>query len=44
MRMRDPEEGILLFYSHLKETECRFNHRRDDLYHVILKLLRDKPI
>ncbi len=28
------------FYPHLKETEFRFNHRRDNLYHEILKLLR----
>jgi transposase-like protein len=33
-----------MFYYHLKETEFRFNHRRDSLYHVILKLLREKPI
>ena len=32
------------FYLHMKETEFRFNHRRDHLYNVILKLLRDKPI
>jgi hypothetical protein len=29
-----------IFYLHLKETEFRFNHRRDNLYHKILKLLR----
>ena len=33
-----------LFYCHLKETEFRFNHHRDSLYHVILKLLREQPI
>ncbi|MBS0588941.1 MAG: IS1595 family transposase, partial [Proteobacteria bacterium] len=27
-------------YLHLKETEFRFNHRRDNLYYHILKLLR----
>ncbi|MBX2850547.1 MAG: IS1595 family transposase [Phycisphaeraceae bacterium] len=32
------------FYLHLKETEFRFNHRRDSLYHVLLKLLREDPI
>jgi transposase-like protein len=32
------------FYLHLKETEFRFNHRRDSLYHVLLKLLRQDPI
>ncbi len=33
-----------MFYYHLKETEFRFNHRRDNLYPVMLKLLREKPI
>ena len=32
------------FYLHMKETEFRFNHRRDNLYQVVLKLLRRKPI
>lgn len=32
------------FYLHLKETEFRFNHRRDDLYKRLLKLLREHPI
>ena len=32
------------FYVHLKETEFRFNHRRDNLYLKILKLLRLKPL
>lgn len=32
------------FYLHLKETEYRFNHRRDNLYLEILKLLRLKPL
>ncbi|PTQ63743.1 hypothetical protein C8R26_1231, partial [Nitrosomonas oligotropha] len=27
-----------------KETEFRFNHRRDNLYHEILKLLRLNPL
>ncbi|NBQ70555.1 MAG: IS1595 family transposase, partial [Nitrosomonadaceae bacterium] len=27
-----------------KETEFRFNHRRDNLYHQILKLLRLNPL
>ncbi len=31
------------FYYHLKETKFRFNHRRDNLYLVLLKLLREKP-
>ncbi len=33
-----------MFYYHLKETEFRFNHRRDNLYHVILKRHQKKPI
>ena len=33
-----------IFYLHLKETEFRFNHRRDNLYRLLLKLLREKPI
>jgi transposase-like protein len=32
------------FYLHLKETEFRFNHRRDNIYLEILKLLRNKPL
>ena len=32
------------FYLHLKETEFRFNHRRDNLYLAILKLLRLNPL
>ena len=32
------------FYLHLKETEFRFNHRRDNLYKLLLKLLRTNPI
>ena len=32
------------FYLHLKETEFRFNHRRDNLYLATLKLLRLNPL
>ena len=32
------------FLLHLKETEFRFNHRKTDLYKVILKLLREQPL
>ncbi|WP_124946060.1 IS1595 family transposase [Sulfurirhabdus autotrophica] len=32
------------FYLHLKETEYRFNHRRDNLYLGLLKLLRLNPL
>ena len=32
------------FYLHLKETEFRFNHRNDNLYHTMLKRLRKDPL
>ena len=32
------------FYLHLKECEYRFNHRRDNLYAELLKLLRKYPL
>jgi transposase len=32
------------FQLHLKECEYRFNHRHDDLYRAVLKLLRSHPI
>ena len=32
------------FYLHLKECEWRFNNRNADLYHELLKLLRNNPI
>ena len=32
------------FYFHLKETEYRFNHRHDNLYLKLLKLLRNNPL
>ena len=32
------------FYLHLKETEFRFNNRREDIYKRLLKLLREHPI
>ena len=32
------------FYLHRQETEYRFNHRRDNLYLELLKLLRLKPL
>ena len=32
------------FYLHLKETEFRFNHRRDNLYHAILEFLLLNPL
>ncbi|PHR68114.1 IS1595 family transposase [Alcanivorax sp.] len=32
------------FYLHLKETEFRFNNRREDIYKRLLKLLRERPI
>ena len=32
------------FYLHLKECEFRFNHRQDDLYILLLKIIRNKPL
>ncbi len=32
------------FYLHLKETEFRFNHRRDNLYLELLRLLKLNPL
>jgi transposase-like protein len=32
------------FFLHLKESEFRFNHRRDDLYQVLLRVLRNHPL
>lgn len=32
------------FPLHLKETEFRFNHRRDNLTHVLLKMLGSEPL
>jgi transposase-like protein len=32
------------FYLHLKECEFRFNYRKQNLYHLILKLCRNRPL
>jgi len=32
------------FLFHLKECEFRFNHRRENLYHILLKLCRENPL
>ena len=32
------------FYLHLKECEFRFNHRKENLYNVLLKLFRKRPL
>ena len=32
------------FYFHLKECEFRFNHRHDDMYKMLLKMLRENPL
>ena len=32
------------FYWHLKESEWRFNHRQEDPYWALLKLLRQHPL
>ncbi len=31
------------FYLHLKECEFRFNHRKDDLYTLLLKMIKNNP-
>ena len=33
-----------LFYLHLKECEFRFNHRHENIYDIILKILRKNPL
>lgn len=33
-----------LFYLHLKECKFRFNHRQDNLYRVLLEMLRKDPL
>ena len=32
------------FHLHLKECEFRFNHRHEDLYQLLLKIIRNKPL
>jgi len=32
------------FYYHLKECEFRFNHRNQNLYSLLLKIFRKKPL
>ena len=32
------------FYLHLKECEFRFNYRNEDLYQLVLKIVREKPL
>ena len=32
------------FYLHLKECEFRFNHRQDNLYMILLKILKNNPL
>lgn len=41
-RSRVMHPHALLF--HLKVCEFRFNHRGQDLYHVLLRLCRDNPL
>ena len=33
-----------MFNLHLKECEFRFNQRGKDMYQILLKLFRDKPL
>ena len=32
------------FYLHLKECEFRFNRRQDNLYKLLLKIIKNKPL
>ena len=32
------------FYRHIKECEFRFNHRRENLYMLLLKMFRNRPL
>ncbi|HIX41044.1 MAG TPA: IS1595 family transposase, partial [Candidatus Desulfovibrio intestinigallinarum] len=32
------------FYFHLKECEFRFNHRQENIYLLVLKMLREYPL
>ena len=32
------------FYLHLKECEFRFNYKKDDLYRLILKMIKNNPL
>ncbi len=41
-RFRGMHPNAFLF--HLKECEFRFNHRRQNLYKVLLKLCRENPL
>lgn len=41
-RFRGMRPDTFLF--HLKECEFRFNHRHENLYHVLLKLRREHPL
>jgi transposase-like protein len=34
----------LSFSLHLKECEFRFNHRDQDIYKLLLKMLRQQPL
>lgn len=33
-----------VFWLHLRESEFRFNHRREDLYGVLLAMLKENPL
>jgi hypothetical protein len=35
---------VSTFYLHLKECEFRFNYRNEDLYPILLKIIRDNPL
>ena len=43
-RLHKFNEAKYNFYLHLKETEFRFNHRQENIYKIVLKLVRDEPL
>jgi len=32
------------FYLHLKECEFRFNYRKQNIYDILLKMIKEKPL
>ncbi len=38
---RETDEKLIL---HLKESEFRFNNRKQDLYKILLKIIRKNPL
>ena len=36
--------GKITFYFHLEECEFRYNHKNEDIYKLVLKMLRVKSL